>query len=65
MHVTMQVTPPPVQFKDLIECAGGTFVPKLPTKPEEGLYAVANLADKAAVTKLKKVKTNFPHFQAR
>ena len=35
VHVTMQVTPPPTQFKDLIECAGGTFVSKLPTKPEE------------------------------
>ena len=35
MHVTMQVTPPPKQFKDLIECAGGTFVSKLPTKSEE------------------------------
>ena len=31
----MQVTPEPMQFKDLIECAGGTFVSKLPTKPEE------------------------------
>jgi len=55
VHVTMQVTPPPTQFKDLIECAGGTFVSKLPTKPEEGLYAVASPADKAAVMKLRKV----------
>jgi len=55
VHVTMQVTPPPKQFKDLIECAGGTFVSKLPTKSEEGLYVVANTADEAAVKKLRKV----------
>ena len=80
MHVTMQVNPEPMQFKKLIECAGGIFVSKLPTKSEEvinyiwslqciamerryvqlflfqGLYAVANPADKAAVTKLRKVE---------
>ena len=69
--MTLQVTPAPHQFKDLITCAGGTFVPKLPVKAEEviqiqtmflsqpqhwqGLYVVANPADKAAITKLRKV----------
>ena len=70
--MTLQVTPAPHQFKDLITSAGGTFVPKLPVKAEEvnqiqtmflsqprhwqGLYVVANPADKAAVTKLRKVE---------
>ena len=40
VHVTMQVTPLPVQFKTLIECAGGTFVAKLPIKPEEVINGI-------------------------
>jgi hypothetical protein len=34
----MQVTPPPDQFKDFIESAGGVFVPKLPTAASEVVY---------------------------
>ena len=31
VHVTLQVSPPPQQFREFIEAAGGTFVPKIPT----------------------------------
>lgn len=35
MHVTLQVSPPPSQFQEFIEAAGGTFVPKMPTAMQQ------------------------------
>jgi len=55
VHVTLQVSPPPQQFREFIEAAGGTFVPKIPTAAHQDLYCVGAAADKAAVSRLRKL----------
>merc|ERR1712240_306263 len=55
IHVTLQVCPPPSQFKDIIQSAGGVFLPTLPTKAAQGLYCVSCPLDKAAVARMNKL----------
>nr|XP_054772370.1 LOW QUALITY PROTEIN: mediator of DNA damage checkpoint protein 1-like [Lytechinus pictus] len=47
LHVTPGVKPDPQQMKDIIKCAGGEYVARLPTKPIPQLVLVSCDGDKS------------------
>lgn len=53
IHVTKSVLPAPKQFRDIIECAGGTYLASEPKRPLEGQLVVSCDEDKKVMDKLK------------
>lgn len=47
--------PTPDQFKEIIECAGGTVLTSSPTSPDPKTYVISCVEDKAVVDRLKRI----------
>ena len=45
VHVTPQVKPPPDQLKEVIECAGGVYLRRLPRSASDRLLVISCLED--------------------
>ena len=48
------MTPSPDQFRDIIKCGGGEYLPAAPSSPAPGVVVLSCPEDKAVVSRLRR-----------
>jgi hypothetical protein len=51
VFATSSVLPCPKELKEIVECAGGQYIPKMPLNNDENTFVVSCEADKKVLTK--------------